>query len=195
MPFSSLCNFNSLLPIRFTPSPLPLPPCVTGELWDGGKAACRKFFPPSALTCSPAGQHILSTSVGLAGQTQPYLLFSLSLSVFLSPVNTLICSSGSLRCGGGGGRRQAGRHFQLNHTFQRFPPPVFFRCSYCKRVWKKRGKGIKYKHMWHTSNVTVSIPDTWLVCQLKHKTRDKEGGWEREMWSEWKCWGWRRISR
>lgn len=38
-----------------------------------GKAACRKFFfPPSVLTCSPAGQHILSTSVGLAGQTEPF---------------------------------------------------------------------------------------------------------------------------
>lgn len=55
---------------------------------DGGKAfACRKFFSPSVLTCSPAGQHILSTSVGLAGQAEPYLLsppsFSLPLSWFI----------------------------------------------------------------------------------------------------------------
>lgn len=35
----------------------------------------------SALTCSPAGEQILSTLLGLAGQAEPYLLtLSLSLS-------------------------------------------------------------------------------------------------------------------
>lgn len=103
---------------------------------DCGKAACRKFFPPSVLTFSPAGQHILSTSVGLAGQAEPCLLFysPLSLSPFLT------CRGGSLRCAGfRGGRereeRETGRHSQLNHTFQQFPPSVFFRCFHCKRFF------------------------------------------------------------
>lgn len=41
-----------------------------------GKLHVGSFFSPplSALTCSPAGQHILSTSVGLAGQAEPCLL-------------------------------------------------------------------------------------------------------------------------
>lgn len=68
---------------------------------DGGKAfACRKFFSPSVLTCSPAGQHILSTSVGLAGQAEPYLL---SPSSFSLPLSWFIHWSELLESGGGGG--------------------------------------------------------------------------------------------
>lgn len=124
IPFPSLCSLHSPSPhpphsssAPRLPPPLPTP-CVTGGAlgrWE--KLLVGSFFPPSVLTCSPAGQHILSTSVGLAGQTEP----------FCTPPNhsDLSCSSGSLTCGGTGVVGETGRHFQLNHTFQWFPPLCF----------------------------------------------------------------------
>lgn len=142
---------------------------------DCGKAACRKFFPPSVLTFSPAGQHILSTSVGLAGQAEPCLLFysPLSLSPFLT------CRGGSLRCAGfrGGARKRGKRDRQTFSVESHFPavsPLCVFQVLSLQKIFffffeeekkkkKRRGKGFEYKHMWRSSNVTVSIPDAWFT--------------------------------
>lgn len=109
---------------------------------DGGKAfACRKFFSPSVLTCSPAGQHILSTSVGLAGQAEPYLL---SPPFLLAPsllVHTLIWAAG---VGWWRRRRWGGSWvdiFSWITLSSGFPLPVFFRCSFspfCERVIRRK---------------------------------------------------------
>lgn len=103
-PSSPSASFSLLL-LHLHLHPPFLLPCMCKRrvegVRDGGKAfACRKFFSPSVLTCSPAGQHILSTSVGLAGQAEPYLLSPPSFSL---PLSWFIHWSELLESGGGGG--------------------------------------------------------------------------------------------
>ena len=144
---------------------------------DGGKAfACRKFFSPSVLTCSPAGQHILSTSVGLAGQAEPYLLSPPLPSRSLSPgsYTDLSCWSRVVAAVVGG---KLGRHFQLNHTFQRFPPACVFQVLFLSFLRKS------YKEE-KVLNINIcGTPVTWVfpfqtldLC-LPAKTQDT--GWSR----------------
>ena len=108
---------------------------------DGGKAfACRKFFSPSVLTCSPAGQHILSTSVGLAGQAEPYLLSPPLPSRSLSPgsYTDLSCWSRVVAAVVGGSWVDIFSWITLSSGF---PLPVFFRCSFspfCERVIRRK---------------------------------------------------------
>lgn len=61
--------------------------------------------------------------------------------------------------GGGGEDRQA---FSVESHFPVVSSSCVFQVlSLQMRVFfSRRGKGFKYKHMWHLSNVTVSIPDT-----------------------------------
>lgn len=132
-----------------------------------GKLHVGSFFSPplSALTCSPAGQHILSTSVGLAGQAEPYLLSPLPTPLpnlptpnFLSippslRLNRLIRSAGvgCLRCGCWWGSAQT---FSLESHFPVVSSPPSSSCVFQVLSLQsvgggggKGGRGFKYKHM------------------------------------------------
>lgn len=132
-----------------------------------GKAASRKFFPPM-LTCSPAGQHILSTSVGLTGQTQPYCPPTHPLWSELQEWESHLW-----RYWGVVGK--TGRHFQLNHTFQWFPPPVFFRCSHCKWGIFSKGEEKALNISTCGTSVTWLFPFQTLDLCLPATTQEEEG--------------------
>lgn len=81
------------------------------------------------LTCSPAGQHILSTSVGLAGQTEPFCPPPPTLTILIWAAG--VGASLVAVLGGGGGDRQT---FSVESHFPVVSSSVFFRCSHCKRL-------------------------------------------------------------
>lgn len=153
--FHPSAAFIPLLLIRLTLPLLPAStPCVTGGAsgrWE--KLLVGSFFPPSVLTCSPAGQHILSTSVGLAGQTEPFC----PPQPFWSELQEW--EPHLWRYWGWWGRQAD--IFSWITLSSGFLLCVFQVLSL--QMTEKRRKGFKYKHMWHLSNVTVSIPDTWFM--------------------------------
>lgn len=140
IPFPSLCSFHSPPPHPlYSSSSLPssVPPCVDGGcegVWDGGKAACRTFFSPSMLTCSPAGQHILSTSVGLAGQAEPYLLLLFFLlSLFLPPSLPWLIHWSDSAGVGASDVVEGGRHFHIGSHFPAVSPSCIFQVLSLRR--------------------------------------------------------------
>lgn len=156
-----------------------------------GKAASRKSPPPPMLTCSPAGQHILSNSVGLTGRTQPYcpptaltlaLIWAAGVGVSLVVV-----------LGGGGEDRQA---FSVESHFPVVSSSCVFQVlSLQMRVFFLKGEEKALNISTCGTSVTWLFPFQTLDLCLPATTQEEEGVGGRKMWSEWKCWGWRRRLR